>query len=70
MSQLQLALPENKSLGEPSSSLNTFPASEVNIYDYHAFIDSLSWILGVAVIVIGIIIFVREKYGEFIDKDK
>ena len=70
MSQLQLALPENKSLGEPSSSLNTFPASEVDIYDYHAFTDSLFWIIGVAVVVFGIIIFVREKYGEFIERDK
>lgn len=50
--------------------INTFPASEVDIYDYTAFTDSLFWIIGVAVIVFGIIIFVREKYGEFIERDK
>ena len=70
MTELELKLPENTSVGGPATSLTTLPASELYIYDHQAFTESIFWIIGVAVIVFGVLLFVREKFGEFIERDK
>lgn len=60
--------PEN--FNQPASSLTTLPASELVKYDESAFYGSMLWIVGVALVTIGAIVFLREKFKDFIEEGK
>lgn len=48
----------------------TLPSDELVPYDTNAFYESIIWIVGIAIVTIGAVVFLREKVKDYMEGEK